>query len=126
MAVEHSESAQPPRDAKAIEGRWWLDFTRQPALDPAGNEFVLTAGVVNFARTGECAGTYQIESAWLIMTLPMPSISDDGQWRMEAKLLLTDPSCPPERLPGLMQIFDGDGEVFTSGSCFLVRRRMDA
>ena len=110
----------------AIEGRWWLDFTTQPARDPSGNEFVLAGGIVSIAQTGQPTGTYQIEPGWLELTLPMPSISGEGPWRMEVKLLLVDPMNPPERLLGMIQATDSSGAVIFNQTCSFVRRTAQA
>jgi hypothetical protein len=106
----------------AIEGRWWLDFTHRPATNPAGNEFVLKAGQVSIAETGDPFGSYEIEPGLLTITLHMPAIPDEGPWRMEAKLLLMDPDSPADELPGMLQAIDSEGQVFSSVTCTLVRR----
>ena len=110
----------------AIEGRWWLDFTNRPPTNPTGNEFVLKAGQVTIAETGDPFGSYHIGPDWLTITLHMPAIPDEGPWRMEAKLLLADPANPPEVLPGILQAIDSADEVFSNGPCALVRRAANA
>ena len=110
----------------AIEGRWWLDFTHRPPTNPAGNEFVLKAGQVSIAETGDPFGSYEIEPGLLTITLRMPAIPDEGPWRMEAKLMLLDPDSPPDELLGILQAIDPEEQVFSNGACRLVRRVADA
>lgn len=110
----------------AIEGRWWLDFTNRPATNPAGNEFVLKAGQVSIAETGDPFGTYEVEPGLLTVTLPMPAILNEGPWRIEAKLMLLDPDSPPDELPGILQAIDSAEQVFSNGPCTLVRLHADA
>lgn len=110
----------------AIEGRWWLDFTTQPARDPSGNEFILSAGTVSIAKTGDLAGTYEIEHGLLALTLPMPSIAGEGPWRMEVKLLLFEPMNPPDRLLGMIQAIDSSEAVISNMPCAFIRRAPEA
>jgi len=111
---------------EAIEGRWWLDFTKHPPRDPSGNEFILSAGTVSIAKTGDPAGSYHIAPGVLTMTLPMPTIPDEGPWRMEAKFMLIYPEAPAERLTGMIEAIGSDGQVMMSDFCTLVRRPADA
>lgn len=112
--------------ANGVEGRWWLDFTRQPPRDPSGNEFVLSAGVVSIAKTGEPAGAYEIKPNTLEIALPFPSFDGEAPWRMVAQFLLPDPSNPPDKLPGMLQTFDSEERLFANNLCTLVRRSADA
>jgi hypothetical protein len=113
-------------DAEAVEGRWWLDFTRVPPRDPSGNEFVLSGGVVSIAKTGDVAGTYRTDAGWLTITLPMPPIANEGPWRVVAKLLLADQANPPDQLSGMIQAFDSSDDLMLSDRCALIRRQADA
>ncbi|MES2449258.1 MAG: hypothetical protein V4610_01710 [Pseudomonadota bacterium] len=110
----------------AIEGRWWLDFTHRPPTNPAGNEFILKAGLVTIAETGDPIGSYEIELGLLTITLRMPTIPDEEPWRMEAKLMLPNPDSRPDQLPGVLQAIDPEGGVFSNGPCTLVLRKDDA
>ena len=110
----------------AVEGRWWLDFTNRPATNPAGNEFILKAGQVAIAETGDPFGSYVIEPGLLTITMPMPAIPDEGPWRMEAKLMLLDPDSPPDELLGMLQAIDPEEKVFSNSPCALVRCNDDA
>ena len=110
----------------AIDGLWWLDFMSQPHRKPFGNEFVLSGGIVSTIGSGRQAGTYQIEPGLLTISLPMPTIPDEGPWRVEAKFQLLDPSNPPDRMRGVLQAFDASETVTANETCALVRRALDA
>jgi hypothetical protein len=112
--------------ATAIEGRWWLDFTKHPPRDPSGNEFILSNGAVSIAKTGDPAGNYQVEPGALTITLPMPSIPGEGPWQMVAQVLLIDPTSVPDSLPGVIRAIGPDGGLIMSDTCNLVRRDADA
>lgn len=112
--------------SNSIEGRWWLDFTKHPPRDPSGNEFILNAGVVSIANTGDLAGSYEVEPGALTITLPMPAIPDEGPWRMVAQILLIDPTNVPDSLPGVIRAIGPDGGLIMSDTCNLVRRDADA
>jgi hypothetical protein len=114
------------RDTDAIEGRWWLDFTKHPPRDPSGNEFILSAGTVSIAKTGDPAGGYHIAPGVLTMTLPMPAIPDEGPWRMEARFLLIHPERPVARLDGIIRAIGSNGDVMLNDACALVRMSADA
>jgi hypothetical protein len=109
-----------------IEGRWWLDFTTRPPRDPSGNEFILSAGKITLAKSGEPAGTYELAPAALTMTIPMQAIPDEGAWRMEARFLLAPTARPAARLNGIIRAVGADGESMLHDSCVLVRRGADA
>lgn len=109
-----------------IEGRWWLDFTKNPPVDPAGNEFVLSGGTAIIAKTGEPAGTYEIAHRQLKLSLPIPAGPGEAPWRIEAKFFLYYPENLPARLTGIIRAFDSDGAVVLEDVCALVRQRADA
>ncbi len=110
----------------AIEGRWYLDFTEQLPLGSAGNEVILSRGIVTIARTGVPSGSYQIEAGALTVFLPLPSFEGDPPWRIRATMLLPDPLNPQDQLSGIIETFDGSDAVMMREACTLVRRRANA